>query len=313
MRFGNMARKFRPGIHIYSLAMLIPLIILALCGCNSILPAPEPIHVLVPASNNYEAVMALEVALVTTDTEVGPTPNKLKEGDKCTNCSGTGKITQDGVPTGDCWMCLGDGIANKNDPILTNPGEYVITIFGEMVDGINESLKQPIPGKKENPECTCIDCKCVNCTCKKPEACKPIPKEVGSGEPDDPAECCIHGRFHDCPDCKMQNGVVIDPPISPRKPQVVKKYEAKTNYHMYWNMRHYTWSDAQNCFIDQLGHIVTFASIPGFHPSKYPQVQMGCSTGRCTLVPITKSVSQVEVTDDQPRATQRVKDGASKK
>ena len=271
--------------------LLTSLTIILMCGCNSILPAPEPIHVLVPASTNYEAVMALEVALVTTDTEVAPnTPTKLKEGDKCTNCSGTGKLTKDGVPTDDCWMCLGDGIANKNDPILTNPGEYVITIFGDMVDGINEQLKQ-VPGKKENPECTCVDCKCVDCKCTNPEACKPIPEKVEALKPE-------------------EDGVVLDP-IPPRKQ--VKAYRIETRYHIDWNMRHYTWSDGQNCFIDTLGHKVTFDSIPGFHPSKYKNVQMGCTTGRCTLVPITVSGVNVEIKDDQPGTAQRVKNGTGKK
>lgn len=232
----------------------LALVLVLLVGCNTILPQP-PIEVLLPPYTNYEGVMAMEIAFTcpAKDINVVPKPTTLKEGDKCPHCV-NGKLTKDGVPTDDCWHCLGDGICNKNDPILTNPGEYVITILGNIVDNLPPIEDWKIPGKKEEA---------------------PIP-----------------------------------PKPVPVQEMAPKRYVAQTQYHMSWNMRDYTWDEEEDCFIDQLGHKVTFSSILGFHPSKYKNVQMGCSTGRCTLVPITRTTLQVEVTDDQPRATKRPANGA---
>lgn len=261
-----------------SLVMLISL------GCSSIIPQP-PIQVTLPPYTNYEGVMAMEIAYTcpsTSDTvpDNTPKPSTLKEGDKCPHCV-NGKLTKDGVPTDDCWHCLGDGICNKNDPILANPGELVITIFGEMVEGINEQLKQ-IPGKK----CTCVDCKCVdcdqdNCTCKEcPKACLPIPQS---------------------------KEVVID--ASPKDLLPRKQFKEVVHYYIYKDKDYYFWNDSISAFVSKSGSKIYNQTISDI--STTPSVTI-CYGSHCLKHSVYKLVQNVEVTDDQPRATQRPANGEGK-
>ena len=218
---------------------------LFMVGCNSILPKPEPIHVLVPAYTSYDTVFALEVGLASTEeVDTKPAPSKLKEGDKCTNCFGVGKIHKDGKPTNeDCWMCLGDGIANKNDPILTNPGEYVITIFGEVV----ENLKK----------------------IKIPEEKKPSPQ------------------------------------VLPRK-----QYKEVTHFYIYKDKDYYFWNESLHSFISKSGVTIPTPTVGDISSTSYVTI---CYGDHCLRHDIYKLVSQVEVQDDQPRATERPENGVGKK
>lgn len=231
--------------------------LLLLAGCTSIIK-PEPIHVLVPAQTSYDAIFALEVGLASTedmDTKPTPAPQKVKEGDKCPHCKGTGKLDGDGTVRPECWQCLGDGIANKNDPILTNPGEYVITIFGELVENIKSELKK-IPGEDFEPV--------------------PPPKE------EEPA-----------------------PAVPPRK-----QYKDVTHFYIFKDNDYYFWNERLHSFISKSGVTIPTPTVGDISSTKFVTI---CYGDHCLRHDIYKLVSQVEVQDDQPRATERTKDGVGKK
>lgn len=102
---------------------------------------------------------------------------------------------------------------------------------------------------------------------------------------------------------------IIPAPTAPKEepttPKVEKTYTYLEEYSVYWNGRNYYWDDAKRAFVNQLGNSISFASMPNFHPSTFQHIQMGCNTGRCTLVPITKITKKVEVPANEPGPVQR--------
>lgn len=99
------------------------LLLLFLGCCIGCTPVPQPIHATIPPQTDYTAVFSWETACIMENEtpnphpEPSPTPDKVKVGDKCPTCYGTGR-SGDGIQP--CFQCSGDGKVDEGDPILGN-------------------------------------------------------------------------------------------------------------------------------------------------------------------------------------------------
>jgi hypothetical protein len=242
-----------------------PQILLSPLGCGELSPfQPEPLKVTATPYTNYSHVLEWNIATVITP-ELKPTPTPgpspgpfptPKVGDPCPVCYGTGKS---GDRINPCDPCKGDGKVNEGDPILTSTSAPQVSLptFGDLIKALEPAIKN-LEAKLES---------------------LPPKEEVR------------------VPEEKVDQSKLIPAPPEPQPLPLLnpKTFKEVTTYHMKWNMRYYTWSDDNRCFIDTLGHRVTFNSILNFHPSKHKFVLMGCQTGVCTQVPITRSTTRVEI------------------
>lgn len=263
-------------------------------GCGGSPFQPDPIVLNAPAYTNYSHTLEWELAIENKDVlpspgpNPGPNPNPTpKIGDTCPVCEGRGK-SGDGINP--CNPCKGDGKVDGGDPIL----------ISEAIPTTENKGKESLPAEepKVKEELHQVNLVEFGDLIKSLE---PAIKNLSSKleEVRIPEEKVDPNKLIPAP---VEDRPL--PPILPQKPNE-RLFTEVTQYHMKWNMRFYTWSDDLNCFIDTLGHRVTFNSILGFHPSKYQNVQMGCTTGQCTLVPITRSTARVEIKPNEFGTPQR--------
>lgn len=246
-----------------------PLILLSPLGCGGLSPfQPEPLKVTATPYTNYSHVLEWSIATVTVP-ELKPTPTPGPSPSPSVKVGDKCTVCYGTGKSGDrinpCDPCKGDGIVNEGDPILL-PSQVTLPTFGDLIKTLEPVIKD-------------LEAKL-----------QPLPPKEEVKIPEEKVD---------------QSKLIPAPPdLQPLPLLNPKTYKEVTSYHMNWNMRYYTWSDEYRCFIDTLGHKVTFNSILNFHPSKHKFVLMGCQTGTCTQVPITRSTTRVEITPNEFGTTQ---------
>lgn len=115
-----------------------------LSGCATLNKGPEVPNPY-PAITNYESIFAISYGISMVE-KLEPTPapdnDKVKVGDKCPKCDGTGFIYADGSVKEKCWQCEGDGIVNEGDPILTGISEETYHSILIKIDELQKELAE---------------------------------------------------------------------------------------------------------------------------------------------------------------------------